>query len=304
LPDCFQVSEKTPASLTPLGIMVNFIVQGATLAGMELTRARLVAGARGKNSVLIIGGAAILFTLLSIPLRQITGVKPGFEAIDPLFSNWLPLLAENLLATLLAFIAGAGASLSYRAILAGFWWFCPWLPNLDWAFLGLIGMGAPVLAAAVVSTVYNRGLNRGKPAKAIRRNQMPLSWLATALACVVVAWFVMGAFPLQPLLVGSGSMSPALNVGDIVLVAKMPADAVRVGDIVEYRKSAGVNVIHRVIETLDINSKTYFVTKGDGNADADSEPVAADNIVGRVILTVPKVGWAAIAIKGLFKGNG
>ncbi len=50
----------------------------------------------------------------------------------------------------------------------------------------------------------------------------------------------------------------------------------------------GYSVTHRIIE--DLGDGTY-VTKGDANNAADLETVSKDNIVGRVFLTIPDVGW-------------
>jgi hypothetical protein len=40
-----------------------------------------------------------------------------------------------------------------------------------------------------------------------------------------------------------------------------------------------------------------FVTKGDANDSPDSEPVLGANVAGKVIFTIPKVGWIAVGVK-------
>ncbi len=110
---------KNPSALTPLGIVENLFFVGLMLAGMEISRARLVTALGKKHSVLALSLATVLFTFISIPLGQVTGFKPEIQSINQVISSWAPLLAENLLASLLAMLAGWRVSLAYRALLAG-----------------------------------------------------------------------------------------------------------------------------------------------------------------------------------------
>ena len=45
-----------------------------------------------------------------------------------------------------------------------------------------------------------------------------------------------------------------------------------------------------------------FITKGDNNNDADSDPVIPQNVIGKIVFNVPKIGWLAIIVKGFFTG--
>jgi hypothetical protein len=55
--------------------------------------------------------------------------------------------------------------------------------------------------------------------------------------------------------------------------------------------------LHRVAEIQQTESGLQFITKGDANNAPDTTPVTADQIRGKLILTIPKVGWVSIAIK-------
>nr|NIP67569.1 signal peptidase I [Candidatus Bathyarchaeota archaeon]NIU81803.1 signal peptidase I [Candidatus Bathyarchaeota archaeon]NIV68446.1 signal peptidase I [Candidatus Bathyarchaeota archaeon]NIW34941.1 signal peptidase I [Candidatus Bathyarchaeota archaeon] len=66
--------------------------------------------------------------------------------------------------------------------------------------------------------------------------------------------------------VASGSMRPALEAGDLVIVKGVPATDIEVGDIIIFDSPRGVRTIHRVtrIQTLH-NGTIQFKTKGDAN---------------------------------------
>jgi signal peptidase len=294
---------KNPSSLSPLGILENLFFVGAMLSAMELSRASLLARFGKKRSFTALTFATLLFTFVSIPLSQITGFKFQIESTNQVISSWVPLLAENLLASLLALLAGARASLAYRGLLAAFWWLCPILPDLTWSLQGLIGAGVPILGMVAVSSYHASKARHGDGRQRAGQAGFPAGWILTALAAVVIVWFAVGVFPFQPSLVGSGSMSPVLQTGDIVIVAKVPADTVKVGDIIEYRRDKDTNIVHRVIEIDQSGGAKTFTTKGDANQSADAAPVIPDNVIGKVVFKIPKLGMVSIFVKRLFSAS-
>ncbi len=96
-------------------------------------------------------------------------------------------------------------------------------------------------------------------------------------------------FGVGAAVVMSGSMSPALEVDDIVIVKA--TDERDIGDIVVY-ESSGTLVVHRI---TDISGDTV-TTKGDANNTAD-EPFDESLIKGKVILRVKGVGKVMNFIK-------
>ncbi|MEO5885941.1 MAG: signal peptidase I [Candidatus Limnocylindrales bacterium] len=90
--------------------------------------------------------------------------------------------------------------------------------------------------------------------------------------------------------VESGSMSPAMHQGDLLI--DMPTSATstyRVGDIVTFRPTPGYIVTHRIVAI----GADGISTKGDANTAADLGQIPAANIVGRVVAVVPLVGAVA-----------
>lgn len=91
---------------------------------------------------------------------------------------------------------------------------------------------------------------------------------------------------VTPLVVLSGSMSPALQAGDLAFARTVPVDDVRVGDVVSVVGDDGVRLTHRVfaIDT-DGNDRPVLRLKGDANASpdaADYSPATVDRVVGGI----------------------
>ena len=95
--------------------------------------------------------------------------------------------------------------------------------------------------------------------------------------------------------IASGSMSPALEVGDLVIVQGVPPTSIKVGDIIVFDPPQGSRTIHRVtkIQTLP-NGTIQFKTKGDANPNEDPHWIPEQNVHGRVLYRIPYLGWLAL----------
>lgn len=95
----------------------------------------------------------------------------------------------------------------------------------------------------------------------------------------------------------TGSMLPEIKVYDVVITKKATVSELKEGDIITFASSdsrfAGTIITHRIIKkNYDAeNNKYTFQTKGDNNNVADSALVEENNIYGKVILKIPKLGY-------------
>ena len=97
------------------------------------------------------------------------------------------------------------------------------------------------------------------------------------------------ALGLTPLVLVSGSMSPAIEVGDLAVARAVPARDLAVGDVVSVETSAGVRVTHRVVGTTPEGASTALVLQGDANASPDATPYVVTT-ADRVLFHVPYAG--------------
>jgi signal peptidase I len=109
-----------------------------------------------------------------------------------------------------------------------------------------------------------------------------------SVTAVLVLWIV---FPVVFLgwhaySLRSDSMSPAVDRGDVVLVAPSDDRPGR-GMIVVFDDDAGHTTAHRVVEVLGDGT---YVTKGDANDEADTAPVRTSQVQGTARMIVPYAG--------------
>ena len=134
-----------------------------------------------------------------------------------------------------------------------------------------------------------------------------------ARAVGAVTWLVMGfVFTLLlaavlPMLVGmqpntvrSGSMSPTIDTGDLVVSQEISPSEAEVGDIVMFQdpQGGGHMITHRVRAITPGAERIEFITRGDANNNSEQWSVERAGTIGRVSYRVPMIGFALVPIAG------
>ena len=135
--------------------------------------------------------------------------------------------------------------------------------------------------------------NDENPKKQIKK---ALKTIAVILIIFAVTWIglriVLGT-ETPFFIVASGSMTEALNVGDIIIVRDSGKfNEVNEGEIIVFYSPANTNqvIVHRVKSVVTEKDQIGLVTKGDSNLSADSWIVKEENYIGEVIVSIPKLG--------------
>ena len=101
---------------------------------------------------------------------------------------------------------------------------------------------------------------------------------------------------LKTYVIISGSMEPNINIGDLVVVQKTKGE-LKEGDIISYRKGHSV-ITHRISQkTENEEGEIIYKTKGDNNNTEDSEEIRKEEIEGKVIKVIPKIGNVTLVLK-------
>lgn len=93
----------------------------------------------------------------------------------------------------------------------------------------------------------------------------------------------------------SGSMEPTIMTRDAIITKRMESVDLKVGDIVTYKSEDphfyGIMITHRIVGITNEDGVTKYVTKGDNNATNDRLAVRKDQIYGKVVMVIPKIGY-------------
>lgn len=84
----------------------------------------------------------------------------------------------------------------------------------------------------------------------------------------------------------SGSMEPEFYPGDIVIVKNKNKAELKVNDIVTFVDDGDI-VTHRIMKEIEEG----YITKGDNNEVEDARTLEDENIIGKVLIDIPKLGY-------------
>ena len=101
---------------------------------------------------------------------------------------------------------------------------------------------------------------------------------------------------LNAYIIISPSVEPTIKVEDAIIIMRKDPKELEKGDIITFLSNdprySGLTITHKIVgieksESGDI----FFRTKGDNNNTEDATLVPSDNVYGKVILKIPKIGY-------------
>ena len=271
------------------------------LVGLEFSRAYFLARTTKQKPLLSFLVIAILYTVLVIPLGFYSKLVEPKAIFIGLGQTLMPQFSKSLLATYLAWVGGPIAALSYGLLIALFEWLSPILPNLSWMVTAFLETLTPMILLLVASQLIMEQDNRENPLpdneqeQRQEKKQPSYLWVGVAALGVALVWFNMGIFGIRPYLVSGVSMRPTLKAGDVVVIEAVSPREIEIGDVILF-KGLNVHILHRVIEINSESGKFEFITQGDGLSTID-DPVSESQIEGKMVASVPKIGWVAIGVR-------
>ena len=154
--------------------------------------------------------------------------------------------------------------------------------------------------------------------KVLRKKENPFKFIVSVLSYTLFIWLLLiggtlllyiadiriraakgdySAPAFNAYVVLSGSMLPEIKIKDIVVTKKTPAEELEVGDIITFitpdSRYGGISITHRILDKYYDEALGIYTyrTKGDNNNVADSVLVPNTNVLGKVILKIPKLGY-------------
>ena len=125
--------------------------------------------------------------------------------------------------------------------------------------------------------------------------------LGVSLSVMIIALLVLSGM-VQFLVVLSGSMQPTFQTGDVIVTVDTPVSSLQVNDVITYHSPENTKMLvtHRIMKKTFTDHGFVFLTKGDANDMNDSYQVSSDLVVGRIVCSIPYVGYVAQVSHSVF----
>jgi signal peptidase len=282
---------RSPYQFTASVLVFDILQTAISVLGIELLRYYIIArmaqgGYPGLGLVVAaLATASYRLTPLKLATMSLSAPLETMSALSYFVSEFaLGLFSGLLMLSTNTPIMGLAFTATYRLLYR----LTPFLPDLLWyenLFLTLVLV--LVLYSVTVYALSPPGAGKGTS----------VTYMFPVLAIALAVWLSQGVLGVYLFAITSTSMTPSLNVGDLVIVVKAEPSTIRVGDVVVYKNTEGTMVAHRVVDIVVGGKKTYFITKGDAVASPDPDPVPPGAIAGKVVYKLPKLGWVSIMFR-------
>jgi len=121
--------------------------------------------------------------------------------------------------------------------------------------------------------------------------------LVITVSLVVASALLLAFLGYRPMVERSGSMKPALHVGDVVIADWVRIDSIHTGEIISFANADEPDLItHRVQQVRTNGDITTVTTKGDANPEPEQWTAPRYTLVGHVIAKIPKIGTMLVVL--------
>ena len=154
--------------------------------------------------------------------------------------------------------------------------------------------------------------------KVVKQKENPLKFILSVISYAIFIWLLLIGGTLliyvadikiramkgdytppkyNAYVVETGSMIPEILVKDVVLTKRVETEDIKVGDVITFISSdprlPDITITHRVVDiyTDPITGDIEYQTKGDNNNTVDATLTPSSNVLGKVILKLPKLGY-------------
>lgn len=142
-------------------------------------------------------------------------------------------------------------------------------------------------------------LARARSRRQTRNALLALGAVVLLVAAAAPIGNLAGPSPIRLYAIASGSMEPTFSRGTLVAVVPVAAPSdLRTGEIIAYTApylSPNGPVVHRIVDISRNGSEYVFTTRGDANPSPDPRPVLFSQVVGRVAVALPLLGYLLLS---------
>lgn len=291
---------KTSYSLKIISIIKNLFPVVLLIVIEELLRYHI--GIKGQNKKIILILLVFLSILIDISLSiHLYNPISGSKMIRLITVVIFPSAFKNVMLTYLSIKYGYKVCLVYQLITNVYLYTMPIFPNLSIYLESIIMVLLPLFIGITIYLRFKESLVEERKDKSIGGK-------IAAIIIISITMIMIGLysnlFPYTIAVIGSGSMVPTLEVGDMIFFDKTYQNhlqRLKVGQILVFKIEDRI-LTHRIVKIDKKNGKYYLSTKGDRKGQAiDSWIVTNEDIIGIVKFKIPKIGYPSVWLNRLME---
>lgn len=205
-------------------------------------------------------------------------------------------LSCNLLYNYITSRYGSKGIVVFRLITILFVYIIPIVPDVYIFFRTFLRLLYPYLIYLVMEKNFSKNdytMSRSDKKKELISNTA-LIGISAVLVMLISCQFRYGI-----IVVGSGSMTGSIDMGDAVVFEKYDKQEIELGQVIIFDYN-GMKTIHRVVDIQKVDGEWRYYTKGDANALADNDYRLKKDVEALVMFKVKYIGYPTLFIRSIF----
>ena len=292
---------NTGYNLTILNIIKNIVINGLIIGLVEIIRYAIIKKGYKYKSIIVLSVIVFILSDITLVIRGFD-LSIGSDLLKFMLSIVFTSIAKNVFLTYLTLKVGYKSAIAYRLVMELPAYFMPFFPDLG---IYIDTIFKIILPAIITIVVYFKFI-RNNPDEVDSKNNKVVKKIVMAIiiiALLVLVGLTTGIFKYHSLVIGSGSMTPNINKGDIIIVKKLndkEKEKLAVDDVLVF-KHEDITVVHRIIEIVEEDGEYTYYTQGDNNPTPDDYPITTENVIGTTNMRIMYIGWPTIWLSDLLK---
>lgn len=263
----------------------------------EYLRYNIMCKAEGNR--LVIATSIIMFIWIDVTIALFHREFTSSYNIFVFFAlTMLPAIINNISFSYITYKVGYKPVILYSLVISLYYYILPIVPNPSDYIASIIQFFLPIILCYKVFSFFKKYRDEDVDRLYRKHNY---GWLiASGIITIVLVYFTSGYFKFWAIAVASGSMSPNINKGDVVVIEKIDDnyDSIKKGDVLAFNYEH-VTIVHRVINVVHDGNHYYYYTKGDANKNEDNFAIEEDMVIGIVPVRLPFIGIPTVWLNEL-----
>ena len=260
---------------------------------------RYIINSKIKDNYILLGLSIFVFTLIDTTITiQASSFKNFYDTLKVIGLFILPSLSKNYLLTYLTIKVSYKPNLVYRYLMELPRYILPIVTSFGVYIESVIYISFPIIVFIII---YNDFKKREKKniilSSKFKKNTKFIYYIVTIILITIVS-LTSGYFKYQAIVIATGSMTPNINKGDMVVIEKVAskdAKKLKEGEVLAFKREDKI-VVHRIYKIYTSGNEIFFKTKGDHNNAPDGYLTEAKEILGTVKFNIRYIGYPTVAL--------
>ena len=287
---------KTINYLSLSGIFNKIIPIIIIIILKEILRYMMLKKSEGEKLLLVI--TCLFFIIFDLMLTFNSDIlSKSYTIFIYIAITILPTISKNIFASYVSYKTGYKPVILYFLIMNLYSYLVPIIPNPNEYIYSVIELIVPMIFLYKIYRYFKREkddkLNREYNKKRV------VSLIIPSLLVIFLVYITSGYFYYHAIVIATGSMTPNILKGDVVVIEKVKNKKdIEIGSVIAYKYEDKI-IVHRLVRKIDVDNQIYYYTKGDANNSIDNYKIDENMVVGVVNIKIPYIGYPTVWLNEL-----